>query len=216
MEIFVFDIHHEAIDIDKVIVSLIRVDAPVGKEITAVSLAHIEPGFLSDLTAHGLPGALSCLCRAAGNLPPARCPGFRHDTFCDKKGPIRSYDYAEYGQVKLARLHMPVIPFHRAAGRLFVFIIDIPEFHIVFSPVELLPSPISIFLPFRMVLNHYRYCLISSITFSSGICVFRVLSRDATSTTPCFMFFGLTIMRSGMPSRSASANITPALTLLSS
>ena len=36
MKIFVFDIHHEAINIDKVIVSLIRVDAPVGKEITAV------------------------------------------------------------------------------------------------------------------------------------------------------------------------------------
>ena len=36
------------------------------------------------------------------------------------------------------------------------------------------------------------------------------------STTPCFIFFGLTMMRSGMPSRSASANITPALTLLSS
>ena len=183
MEIFVFDIHHEAIDIDKVIVSLIRVDAPVGKEITAVSLAHIESGFLSDLTAHGLQRALSCLCRAAGNLPPARCPGFRHDTFCDKKGPIRSCDYAEYGQVKLARLHMPVIPLHRAAGRLFVFIIDIPEFHIVFSPVELLPSPISIFLPFRMVLQTpFSRSLTGTVCFQNNSTALYQIMTTITST----------------------------------
>ena len=74
MEIFVFDIHHEAIDIDKVVVSLIRVDTPVSEEVAAVCLAHIESGFLSDLTAHGLPGALSCLCRAAGKPPTSPVP----------------------------------------------------------------------------------------------------------------------------------------------
>lgn len=44
----------------------------------------------------------------------------------------------------------------------------------------------------------------------------KLLSRAVSSTTPFFRFRGLTITRRGTPSRSASENITPALTERSS
>lgn len=62
----------------------------------------------------------------------------------------------------------------------------------------------------------FKMCITLLAAVSKGTLSENVLSRDATSTMPYFKLRGLTITRSGTPSRSASENITPALTVRSS
>ena len=127
LEVLIVYIHHKPVNVYKIVISLVRVDALVRKKISAFfCLADIQPGLFFYLTPYSLLGCFSCLCCAAGNFPPARCPGFCHNALCNQEGAIRPCNHAKHGQMKLTWFHMPVIPLHRTAGQLFVFIINIP------------------------------------------------------------------------------------------
>ena len=122
-------VQNKFVDIHKIVVFFLRVDPFVGKCIAACRLTHIDPGLLADLADHCVSGIFSRVDAASRYFPPAGAPFFVQLSLGDQVAAVWTFQHAKHRQVKLIRLHVPVVSLHRATGSLFLFIVDIPVFH---------------------------------------------------------------------------------------
>ena len=130
MDVRFLYIHHKFINVHKIIVTLFRIVSPVRKDIAARDrIINIEACLFEDLTTDCLFGCLPSADTTARYLKCTRCPFFCRNTLCDQEFPVQTSDDAKHRQVIVTIRHRPVIPFHRASGKLFILVVNIPEFH---------------------------------------------------------------------------------------
>ena len=94
----------KTVNINKIIIFFLRIVPAVREQIPSLPAGYIQSCLLAYLPQHSGIRILSSHHAAAGNLPPARCPGLVHCTLRNQISSICMFDYAKHCQMILSIL----------------------------------------------------------------------------------------------------------------